>query len=232
MPSYSITTEQFKGPIDLLLNLIEEHKFSINEISLATVANQYLDYVKALPELPRHEAASFLVVASTLLLIKSKSLLPSLELTGEEEQSIGDLERRLKLYRRFKELSVHVQSLYGKNILYGREAFSGVSVGFVEPEGVDVHALYAALGGLIKILPLAKDIPEKTVASVIKLEDKINELCERVAVAVKTSFRELSRGGDKMTLIVSFLALLELVKRGVVDAKQEGSFSDIEVLKS
>src|SRR3989344_1126361 len=106
---YHIKTEAFQGPLDLLLQLIEKRKLHINDISLAHITDDYLAHIAGLETFPLKEAAHFILVASTLVLIKSRSLLPSLSLTDEEEGDIKDLERRLKEYKRIKELSLHIE---------------------------------------------------------------------------------------------------------------------------
>lgn len=232
MENYQIKIQQFEGPLDLLLDLIEERKFSINEISLAEVSGQYIDYLKKLPQLPRAQIASFLVAAAALILIKSKSLLPSLELTEEEEESIEDLKKRLELYKKIRRLSFHINSLYGKNIVYKREAFAGVKIGFVEPKGLKISALCAALKNLIRTFPAKETIPEKIIEKMVKLEDKIDELRQRMEKTIKTSFREFAGIEDKIGLVVSFLAMLELVKQGIVAVVQKEHFGDIEIIKS
>src|SRR3989344_4683582 len=110
--SFTIKQQHFEGPLDVLLDLIEKRKFFINDISLAKVADDYLAYIKALEKFPLADSANFVLVASTLVLIKSKSLLPNLELTTEEQGDIADLERRLVLYRRMKELSLGVKERF------------------------------------------------------------------------------------------------------------------------
>ena len=232
MENYQVKIQQFEGPLDLLLDLIEERKLSVNEISLAEVSGQYLDYLKKLPRMPRAQAASFLVAAAALILIKSKSLLPSLELTAEEKESIEDLKKRLELYKKMRRLSSHISSLYGKNIAYKREAFTGVKIGFIEPKGLKTIALCAALKNLIKTFPAKEIIPEKIIEKVIKLEDKIDELRRRMEKTIKTSFREFAGIEDKIGLVVSFLAMLELVKQGIVAVVQKEHFGDIEISRS
>ncbi len=112
--AYRVKTEKFEGPLDTLLNLIEEKKLSIGEISLARVYEDFLVHVKTFIHLPKEEIASFLVVASVLMLIKSRALIPSLELSEEEKGSIEELENRLQLLREFRHFSKYVQE-YAKN---------------------------------------------------------------------------------------------------------------------
>ena len=100
--SYKVKTEKFEGPLDLLLNLIEKRKLLINEISLAKISDDYIQFIKDSGNFPMGESANFILIASTLLLIKSRSLLPSLSLSQEEENSIEELEHRLKIYKEIK----------------------------------------------------------------------------------------------------------------------------------
>jgi len=98
MGKFSVATETYSGPLEALLNLIEERKLSISEVSLSEVTDAYLAYVEKLPELPLGETAQFILVASTLLLIKSRTLLPMLSLSDDERESVEELERRLARY--------------------------------------------------------------------------------------------------------------------------------------
>src|ERR1035437_2753511 len=109
---FTIKTQSFEGPLDLLLDLIEKRKLFINDISLAQVTDDFISHIKQGTGVSMGESAHFILVASTLLLIKSKSLLPDLNLTDEEQGDISDLERRLKMYKCIKEASVHVRRLF------------------------------------------------------------------------------------------------------------------------
>ena len=109
---YKIKTEVFEGPLELLLDLVEKRKLFINEISLAQVADDYIAHLKQFEKMPVDFVSNFLIVASTLILIKSKSLLPTLSLTEEETHDIDELERRLKEYQKIRELSVNIKSAW------------------------------------------------------------------------------------------------------------------------
>ena len=119
--SYKVSTEIFEGPLDLLLSLIEKRRLHINDVSLSAIADDYLAYIEKLEEFPTKDVAHFLVVASTLVFLKSRSLLPTITLSTEEERSIGDLEERLKLLARVRGLSVFVGKRFCKNTLFYRE---------------------------------------------------------------------------------------------------------------
>ena len=119
--TYEIKTPIFQGPFGLLLDLVEKRKLFINDLSLASVTDDYLRYVSELSrlgeKLNHSEVSSFIAVAATLILIKSKSLLPNLSLSGEEESDIKNLEERLRLYQEFCRLADHVKSKFGQKII-------------------------------------------------------------------------------------------------------------------
>src|SRR3989338_5845649 len=116
--AFQIKTINFEGPFRLLLDLIEKRKLHISDVSLAQVTEDYLAYMNKLGGLPPAEVSSFILVASTLLLIKSKSLLPNLDLTSEEEGDIRNLEERLRLYELFTKLGGNIKSQFGRRIIF------------------------------------------------------------------------------------------------------------------
>ena len=228
---YQVKLGMFEGPLDLLLTLIENRKLHINDVSLAAVTDDYINYVKSLSELPVAQTANFILVASTLLLIKSKSLLPVLELTEEEQGSIDDLERRLKLYKLFKELSRTIKNNFGVTVLFPREALRDETPIFSPDPKVTVPMLGNAIHLVIAALPRKTFLPKKAVEKMMTLDDMITRLSTRVTAALKTSFHEFAGVGKakKVEIILSFLAVLELVKRGAVSVTQDEHFSDIAI---
>lgn len=231
---YAVKVGQFEGPLDLLLELIEKRQFSINDVSLAQVTDQYLEYLKQLEKFPIEEVALFVAIASTLMLIKSHSLIPSLELTQEEEHSIEELEERLKIYRRIRELSVYIKEIFAQNPLFAREGLKGIDFGFIEPKGVSVSILYKILKGITESLPTERCLPEAEVKKIISLEEKIKELIDRIQDRLELSFDEFtdSKTGakdKKIEIIVSFLAILELIKRGIIMVNQAQLFGEINI---
>ncbi len=228
---FKIKTEQFEGPMEVLLDLIEKRKLSINELSLSNVTDDFISYVKSKDAFPMDESAQFILVASILLLIKSKSLLPNLELTEDEEQSVEDLELRLKLYKLFKELSIKIGDKYGDEVLYSpTKAYIFDNI-FAPSKDCKLSLIHDVARDMIKTLPQIYKIPEKIVKKVISLEEMITGLTERIKEGIKMSFNDFSKEtskGDRVNIIVSFLALLELVKRGSIEANQTNRFDDIE----
>lgn len=231
--SYKVKAGEFEGPFELLLELIENEKLSINKVSLTDVADKYLEYVKNLQDFPIDEVAGFLLVASTLMLIKSRSLLPSMKLTQEEEQSIGDLEKRLAIYRDIKRLSLHIKDRFGKNKLYERESFSGILPEFIEPKEIQTITLFEALKKVLINLPVKEIFPEAAVKKVISLEEKIRDIIGRIEKGIQASFSDINKEAqNKGEVIVNFLAVLELARRGLVIVNQEDHFGNISIIKA
>jgi len=228
MTAYQVKTPVFAGPLDALLNLIEKRKLFISDISLAQVADDYLAYIKTLGAFPIADSADFILVASTLVLIKSKSLLPNLELTEGEQGDIADLERRLKIYKRIKELSAGVRAMFGKKILFEPEQRKIEPI-FSPDSGMTVASLLAAVKDVLQNLPKKELLPKAVVAKVMSLEEMITHLTERVSNSLRISFREFSKANkeSKVHVIVSFLAMLELVKQGIISVTQDRQFEDI-----
>lgn len=228
--SFKIKTEIFEGPLDLLLSLIEKRKLLINDIALARVADDYILYLQSQENFPMKDTANFLVVATTLLLIKSRSLLPGLFITEEEQQDINELEARLKIYKRIKELSANIKNLFGKKLIFLPEQRKFEPV-FSPDESMTKENIFFAIKEVIKNLPKVSFIPKTKVIKVISLEEVIENLTKRVKNCLKMSFKDFSNMGkvEKVDVIVSFLAMLELVKRGIINANQEKEFSDIQM---
>jgi segregation and condensation protein A len=227
---FHVQQDAYQGPLDLLLALIEKRKLLINDISLAEVADDFIRYVEQHPEFPVSQTANFILTGSTLLLIKSKSLLPVLSLTSEEQESIEDLEQRLKLLEIYKRLAPVVQSTFGKTVLFERRPTYRRIVEFSPDASMNLSELQNAMERVLHNLPTLKQpIPETTVQKVMSLEEMVDRLTERMNSSLRTSFREFagSHGDAKVHVVISFLAMLELVKQGILRVEQEGQFGDI-----
>ncbi|MDE1988543.1 MAG: segregation/condensation protein A, partial [Patescibacteria group bacterium] len=217
-------------PLDLLLNLIEKRKLFINDISISKVADDYIAYIKNLNKFPIDESANFILIASTLLLIKSISLLPNIHLTEEEERDIEDLEKRLRLYQRIKELSVGIKKIFGQNIIFHPLLRKTSSV-FSPDESINLPNLLNSAREALKNMPKKESLPKAVVKKIISLEEVIGNLTEKIKTGLSVNFRDFARIGkeDKINIIVSFLAMLELVKQGLIEVMQENQFDDIQM---
>ncbi|KKU70717.1 MAG: Segregation and condensation protein A [Parcubacteria group bacterium GW2011_GWA2_47_21] len=228
--SFEVKTGVFQGPLDLLLNLIEKRKLHINEISLAKVADDFILYTKRLGDFPLSESANFILIAATLVLIKSRSLLPNLELSEEEGGSIEELERRLKLYKRMRGLARHISKNLGLSPIYN-PCERPIEPVFSPDSAITPSNLLGSIREVLKNLPKKDFLPKAIVDKVISLEEMIENLTERIKTSIKMSFREFSKIGreKKVNVIVGFLAMLELVKQGIIQVKQEKHFEDITI---
>ncbi len=229
-PHFAIKTEQFEGPLELLIELVEKRKLLINDISLAAVTDEYMKTVSAMQELSLPNTAQFITLAATLLLIKSKSLLPILELTDEEEASIDDLEERLRRYQIYRDAGLVMQQQFGTTILYEPEYTPPREPVFVPDAFCEVGALAEALRSVLSNLPNTEKKQTATVKQVISLEEMMLKLKDRIEKQLFSRFSELrAREPERKNVIVGFLALLELFKQGDILISQTGRFSDIEV---
>ena len=228
---YQVKTHIFEGPLDTLLNLIEKRKLFINDISLAQLADDYIAYIKSLEDFPIDDSAHFILIASTLVLIKSKSLLPTLSLTEEEQHSIEDLEARLSEYQKYKALSRHLKERFGIYVEYLRLPSKEKIVVFTPDKNTSLSRIRETIQLVISQIPKAEIVPKAVVKQVISLEEMIESLTKRITENLKMSFKDFAQIGktEKVNVIVSFLAMLELVKQGIINVRQDKNFHDIEM---
>lgn len=228
---YNVKTDKFEGPMDLLLELIEKEKLNITELSLAHVADQYLEYIRSEKGIKLENLAEFLSVAAKLILIKSRALLPLLQFDEEEEEEIKDLAKQLEEYKKFKEASMVIgkMSEAGK-ISYGRPSFAGVQTIFYPPEDINIFDFRKYFQLVLQEIPIVEKLDEEIVREVITLEEKINDLQNTLRQRVEMSFAELTHGAaDKIDVILSFLAMLEMVKQRIIDVEQSELFQEIRL---
>lgn len=225
--TYKVKTEVFEGPLDLLLDLVEKRKLFVNDVSLAQVTDDFISYIESHEEFPLDESAEFIVIASTLMLVKSRSLLPNLELTTEEESSIDDLERRLDIYARVKELSINIRQIFGKNIIYEKTPSKEIRTVFSPDSKTSVGEISLAIERVLANLPKREVVPKALVKKMVSLEETIDKLAERIAKGMRINFKEFYGARNegithekKVMIIVGFLAMLELVKRGAIRVTQ------------
>ncbi len=232
---YELSLENFKGPLEKLLELIEEKKLEIKEISLAQVTEDFLKYLESIKEVPPAVLADFVVVASRLVLIKSKSLLPELPLTEEEESDIKELEERLLLYKTFKEAEKHLQKLWqGKKHSFARPYFlhmAGLPPVFYPAKNVTPDSMRHALEILYQGIERFTHAQVSIRTTIISLEKKMEEVLRRIASFAETSFGSLTESKSKAELVVVFLAILHLAREQLISLEQNSQFSDIIVRK-
>ena len=230
--SFSIKTASFEGPLELLLDLVEKRKFLINDISLASVTDEYMAQVKLMQELSLPNTAQFISLAATLLLIKSKSLLPVLKLTEDEEGDIGDLEIRLRRYQMYRDIARNLEEIFGKQVTHERQYLQPSKALFVTDNFTTLTCLSEAMRGVVQNLPKKEIKPKVQVRKVISLEEMIDRLHKRIEEQIKVSFKDLLENNtERAHVIVGFLAVLESVKQGSILVAQANRFEDIHIEK-
>jgi segregation and condensation protein A len=230
---FTVKLDRYEGPYTKLLELISERKLSITEISLVSVADEYIAYIKTIDQKNVLDISQFIVVASTLMLMKAKSLLPGVVYTEEEEKQVHDLEFKLELYSLMVHASSYVRGLYGKKNLYSRayKLQKNVHV-FVPDERVTVTFLQSVMSLTLKSFVAPKVLVKVAVEQALRIENVIEKLLERIKNASSVSLQSLAGGSgsqeeQKKVLIVNFIALLELLRTGSINAEQHADGGDI-----
>jgi segregation and condensation protein A len=227
--AYKVAITHFEGPLDLLLQLIEKKELDISNIALAEVTEQYLEHMESAEERHPHELADFLDVASRLIYIKSRALLPFLE---PDEEEGPPLDEQLKLYRDYFEAAQKLEAIIAKRpFLYSRERLVSVTPVFQAPEGLKSFDLQRAMEDVLDHLEPVIRIPQTVMKRTISLQERMCQIQDKLEQTVKTSFKKITKSGSRMDVVISFLAILELVKKQFICARQPKTFQDIEIEK-
>jgi segregation and condensation protein A len=252
---YETREGEFSGPLEKLLELLETQKMDINEVSLAKVTDDFLRYLEVFkqgivddeegPEDSERKfridlriLADFIAVASKLIFLKSKYLLPGLSLTPEEEEDIKELEARLKIYQELKPAIKAISMLwqtshrsYSREYFLDRGTVPGQTV-FYPGGDLNKENLAAALNGIFDTIK-TYDLETETIKEkIVTLEEKISEVLERIQKEGDTHFKNLSGQKSRGEMIVVFLAILHLAREQLVLLEQMDNFSDIIVKKN
>ena len=223
-----VTVEGFDGPLDLLLELVEEKKLDILTVRLGDLADEYLARVRAMPSLPADEVSAFLALASRLVLLKARSLLPSLEPLAEEEtESEEELRLRLLEYAVVRERA----GALGARLRAGERAFHREG-GTIElpPRGGEVDALASAWSRVLALAARQREEDIVAPAERYSVEQRTAEIEALVAAQGQVSFATLLAGAPTVEFaVVTFIALLDLYRRGVIDLSQDELFGDIRI---
>jgi segregation and condensation protein A len=229
---YTVQLEKFQGPLDVLLQLIEEQKLPITEISLAQVTQQFLDHIKTLASVDPNVLADFLTVASKLLVIKSKSLLPTLAEELEADEEATDLTYQLLQFKKFKEVAKHLRALEAKNRWsYSRDVVTEDYISFYPDPNATLGRLHSAVQSVCRSLEEITRLPKQIVKEVISIAQKIRELQNFLSQKIEMRLSEAIKSKSRTEIIVTFLAMLELVKQRILSVEQESVFADITIKK-
>lgn len=228
---YIISLEQFEGPLDLLHQLVEKRKLQINTISLAKITADYMAHIRKTTAVSAEEIARFVHIASILILIKSKSLLPILEYTKEEEADVAELENRMKLFEYIRSRAVPTLNRWKKRAWITRMPKQKQQVVFSPDNSCTIKSLQYNAEMVVQDLSFLKERPKKKVAKTIRIEEVIERVLSAVTERVSVSFKEMSSKAGKKEKIISFLAVLELMRKNLLMATQGKHFEDIVITK-
>ncbi len=232
--NYTVHTPVYDGPLDLLLNLIERAELDITTVSLASVTDSYLSYINGLEQLNPDEISAFLLIAAKLLQIKSEALLPRPPSREPGEEDVGrSLVDQLKLYKRYKEIGLWMYERQEKNL----RSFLRIAPPPKVEAKLDLSNLTLAKLVAAAEEAFAKEVNKKPLGSIIAaprvtIREKIDLIVKTMKEVERASFRGLlEQGASRLEIVVTFLAMLELVKRYRIQAQQEGLFGDIEIYR-
>jgi segregation and condensation protein A len=230
--SYTVAIPVYEGPLALLLDLIERAELDITTVALAQVTDQYLVYVRTLEQVTPEEISSFLVIASKLIQIKSEALLPRppVREVGETDPA-EDLARQLRLYKRYKEIGSWLEDRQSKNLrTFLRVAPPPKVEAKLDLSGITLADLLEAAERIFAMEQEKQSLGTVITAPKITIREKIELIANRLRVERAATFRGLlGETPTRLEIVVTFLALLELVKRYRVQAQQEALFSDIAI---
>ncbi|HAQ06344.1 MAG TPA: segregation/condensation protein A [Bacillus bacterium] len=238
---YNVKIEAFEGPLDLLLHLINRLEIDIYDIPVAKITEQYLMYIHAMKEVQLDVASEYLVMAATLLAIKSKMLLPKHEEEIDDDFEFEDeadprneLVERLIEYKKFKEAATDLKSMEEERGLMYTKAPSDLSeyAKDMKTENTDIDiSLYDMLGAFQKLLrrkKLQRPVSTKIARQEVSIEKRMDEIIGFLkASKSRKSFNDLFPNSDREHIVVTFLAILELIKRKEIDVVQEHNFAEI-----
>jgi len=231
-PGYTFQLEVFQGPLDLLLELIERSELDITKIALAEITDQYLDYIHAMENRSLEEIAAFLVIASRLIQIKSEVLLPRPPLREPGEEDPGDaLARQLVAYKKYKQVAILLSEREAAGLrTFLRVAAQPTADPTLELGGVTPADLQQAMIEALLSAPKQPQLEQSVRAPQVRIRDKIHSLINTLKKIGRVSFRRFVRGArTRLEVVVSFLAVLELIKQDQVQVTQEDLFADIEL---
>lgn len=220
--------EKFEGPLELLLELIESEKLPIAEVSLAQVADQFLQYVETSEDLPAETIADFLTVAAKLMVIKARLLIDWM--TPEEEDG-PSLEQQLKMYKDYRDASKWIyERLRLEKFAYSRpKTVMLVTPKFTPPQELSKDRMAEIFARALERLKPIIELPKRVIARAVTIAEKINLFKNFINQRQQFKFHETLESSTRTEVIVSFLAMLELVKQRVIDVVQDDHLSDIHI---
>ena len=230
--AYKVTTPVYEGPLDLLLQLIERAELDITKLALAQVTDQYLEHLHNLQERTAEEVSAFLVIASKLIQIKSETLLPRQPVREEGEEDPGEaLARQLIVYKRFKEIANFLAEREAAGLrTYIRLASPPKVEGKLDLRGIDLADLAQAAQAVFAQADRRPPLSTVVAPPRVTIREKISLIARFLRQRGAISFRSLlSNRPNSLDVVVTFLAMLELIKRRLIRVQQEQLFGEIQL---
>jgi segregation and condensation protein A len=230
--SYKVSTSVYEGPLDLLLQLIEKSELDITKVAIAQVTDQYLQYLHHLDAYQPEEVSAFLVIASRLIQIKSEALLPRPVIREEGEEDPGEaLAQQLMLYRIYRNAAEHLGQLEANGFAcYLRLVPPPKIEANLDLGGMDIHDLVSAASEVFALLNNTPVLKDAVSPNHVTIRQKINLITGILKRRGKTTFKTfLVDFHSRIEAVVTFLAILELIKRQIIIAKQTDTFGEIDI---
>lgn len=231
MHTIKLEKHQFEGPLDLLLSLIEEQKLDITQVALAQVTEQFLQHIRQLETIDPTALSDYLFIAAKLLVIKSKAILPTLEVEEEEEEVGQDLEMRLALYKQYKEVTKALKEMDANGLQsFTRTLVFSERVSFFPDPDISTQTLHDSILHIVNDLKELDNLPKAKIKEAISIQEKIDHLQTLLSRQIETKLSSLIAGAkNKSEVVITFLALLELIKQRILIVDQEALFTDITI---
>jgi len=235
---YEVKTNNFSGAMEKLLELIEEKKMDITTVNLSEVTGDFLAHLSRLKKLEdsgeniERLIADFIVVAARLILIKSKTLLPELKLSEEDEAEMKDFELRLRVYKEMREAAKLFSDLWQrKERGFARELFLNRPAIFHPSKQLKAEELFLILKQVVEGIKTEIKEEKREKSKMVTIEEKMSEMLLKVKEGL-VSFLKMSKGRGKSEVVALFLAILHLIRDRLIIAEQSDNFSDVIIKKS
>lgn len=235
-PLYIVKIDDFEGPLDLLLHLVKESKVDIYDLSLTEITSQYVAYIQQMQSLNLEVASEYLFMAAQLIEMKSRWLLPKPPKEENGEESLDPREQlilRLIAYKQFKDISQHFRLLEEERQQYHTKSPEDISdwtqeqIILDESSTSDVYQLMVAFEKLMQRKELHRNINATIQVAEVSIDEQMTHIRKKLAKGKRVAFSELFEANDRVYLVTTFLAILQLSREHLIEIQQDANFADI-----